>query len=98
MGLVKVYESWSHFHAGTFQGIGPACNGSTLNRVVTQEEILQILDIHNRFKIKENINKSLKKELKIFRLRAQVANGEERRGNPGPQPPAANMMEMVWFG
>ena len=24
-----------------------------------------------------------------------LANGLEMRGNPGPQPPAANMMEMV---
>lgn len=27
--------------------------------------------------------------------RAFVANGLEKRGDPGPQPPAANMMEMV---
>lgn len=29
-------------------------------------------------------------------LRAKVARGEETRGSPGPQPPAANMKEMVW--
>ena len=30
-------------------------------------------------------------------LRAKLARGEETRGSPGPQPPAANMMEMVIF-
>ncbi|XP_064114200.1 uncharacterized protein LOC135220714 [Macrobrachium nipponense] len=29
-------------------------------------------------------------------LRAKVARGEETEGNPGPQPPAANMRELVW--
>nr|XP_053638661.1 venom allergen 5-like [Cherax quadricarinatus]XP_053638662.1 venom allergen 5-like [Cherax quadricarinatus]XP_053638663.1 venom allergen 5-like [Cherax quadricarinatus]XP_053638664.1 venom allergen 5-like [Cherax quadricarinatus]XP_053638665.1 venom allergen 5-like [Cherax quadricarinatus]XP_053638667.1 venom allergen 5-like [Cherax quadricarinatus] len=29
-------------------------------------------------------------------LRAQVATGQEKRGAPGPQPPAANMREIVW--
>ncbi|XP_068232458.1 uncharacterized protein [Palaemon carinicauda] len=29
-------------------------------------------------------------------LRAKVARGEETDGNPGPQPPAANMRELVW--
>ena len=28
-------------------------------------------------------------------LRAKIANGQERRGKPGPQPPAANMEQMV---
>jgi hypothetical protein len=28
-------------------------------------------------------------------LRAKIANGLEERGDPGPQPTAANMMEMV---
>ena len=28
-------------------------------------------------------------------LRARVASGRERRGRPGPQPPAANMRLMV---
>lgn len=28
-------------------------------------------------------------------LRAKLARGEEIRGHPGPQPPAANMMQMV---
>lgn len=28
--------------------------------------------------------------------RAKIARGEERRGSPGPQPPAANMKIMVW--
>jgi hypothetical protein len=27
--------------------------------------------------------------------RSKVASGKERRGSPGPQPTAANMMEMV---
>ena len=27
--------------------------------------------------------------------RAIIANGREKRGDPGPQPPAANMMELV---
>lgn len=27
--------------------------------------------------------------------RAFIANGKELRGDPGPQPPAANMMELV---
>ncbi|XP_066974698.1 uncharacterized protein [Macrobrachium rosenbergii] len=30
------------------------------------------------------------------RLRSRVATGQERRGSPGPQPPAANMMLMEW--
>ncbi len=29
-------------------------------------------------------------------LRRQVAKGLEKRGNPGPQPPASNMRQMVW--
>lgn len=29
-------------------------------------------------------------------LRAKVARGEEAQGNPGPQPPAADMRELVW--
>ncbi len=29
-------------------------------------------------------------------LRAKVANGQETRGSNGPQPPAADMLEMVW--
>jgi hypothetical protein len=28
-------------------------------------------------------------------LRSEIANGRERRGKPGPQPPAANMEQMV---
>jgi hypothetical protein len=28
-------------------------------------------------------------------LRSQVAQGKEKRGSPGPQPPAANMREIV---
>ena len=28
-------------------------------------------------------------------LRAKIANGQELRGDPGPQPMAANMMELV---
>ena len=32
-------------------------------------------------------------------LRSEIANGRERRGKPGPQPPAANMEQMViYFG
>ena len=27
--------------------------------------------------------------------RSQIAMGQERRGRPGPQPPAANMRQMV---
>ena len=27
--------------------------------------------------------------------RMKIANGLEKRGDPGPQPPAANMMELV---
>ena len=27
--------------------------------------------------------------------RAFLANGREKRGDPGPQPPASNMMELV---
>ena len=38
-----------------------------------------------------------KLEYYIFRLRAQVANGDENRGQTGPQPNAANMMELVSF-
>lgn len=30
------------------------------------------------------------------RKRMMIANGLEKRGNPGPQPSAANMMEMTW--
>ena len=29
------------------------------------------------------------------KLRARIASGRERRGRPGPQPPAANMKQMV---
>jgi len=30
------------------------------------------------------------------RLRAKLARGEERRGRPGPQPAAADMLQMEW--
>ena len=30
------------------------------------------------------------------KFRSQVALGQESRGLPGPQPPAANMLEMTW--
>jgi len=30
------------------------------------------------------------------RYRAVIARGEERRGKPGPQPPAADMKRMIW--
>ncbi|TRY61987.1 hypothetical protein TCAL_10710 [Tigriopus californicus] len=30
------------------------------------------------------------------KLRSGLANGQEGRGSPGPQPSAANMLEMVW--
>ena len=29
-------------------------------------------------------------------MRAKVANGKESKGRGGPQPSAANMMELVW--
>ena len=29
-------------------------------------------------------------------MRAKVANGKESQGRGGPQPSAANMMELVW--
>ena len=29
-------------------------------------------------------------------LRSRVATGAETRGSPGPQPPAADMKELVW--
>ncbi|CAL4105626.1 unnamed protein product, partial [Meganyctiphanes norvegica] len=29
-------------------------------------------------------------------LRSKIARGEEKRGRPGPQPPAANMKELKW--
>ena len=31
------------------------------------------------------------------KLRAKLANGLELRGNPGPQPSASNMMQLVGF-
>ncbi len=31
-------------------------------------------------------------------FRARIANGQERRGKPGPQPPAADMEQMVRRG
>ena len=33
----------------------------------------------------------------VCHYRAKLANGFERRGRPGPQPPAADMEEMVSF-
>jgi len=30
------------------------------------------------------------------RYRSLIARGEERRGSPGPQPPAADMKQMIW--
>jgi len=37
------------------------------------------------------------KILKVHnKLRAKIANGEEKRGKPGPQPPASNMRKMEW--
>lgn len=30
------------------------------------------------------------------KLRSTVASGQELRGAPGPQPPASDMLEMVW--
>ena len=41
---------------------------------------------------------SLKINLINFRLRAIIARGEEKRGAPGPQPPASNMKILVSKG
>jgi len=30
------------------------------------------------------------------KLRSKLASGDEKRGQPGPQGPAADMMELVW--
>ncbi|EGI60787.1 VA52 protein, partial [Acromyrmex charruanus] len=30
------------------------------------------------------------------RYRVVIANGKESRGNPGPQPAARTMMELIW--
>ena len=30
------------------------------------------------------------------KFRAKVANGQETRGRPGPQPAASNMLELQW--
>eukprot|EP00092_Neocalanus_flemingeri_P074856 GFUD01092631.1.p1 GENE.GFUD01092631.1~~GFUD01092631.1.p1 ORF type:complete len:564 (-),score=152.43 GFUD01092631.1:25-1716(-) len=60
-----------------YEGAGPACNGQPLARGVTKEQIVEILDVHNRY-------------------RSLIARGEETRGSPGAQPPAANMKQMVW--
>lgn len=60
-----------------YQGSGLACNGEPISRGVSQAEMENILEVHNRY-------------------RAKIARGEERRGSPGPQPPAANMKMMVW--
>ena len=47
------------------------------------------------------IKGNLTKEEKLLvmdlhnKKRMKIANGLEKRGDPGPQPPAANMMELV---
>ena len=50
--------------------------GEVLNRNLTEDEKMLVMDLHNQ-------------------KRMQIANGLEKRGDPGPQPPAANMMELV---
>ena len=59
----------------SFKGFGAKCN-QVLGSGTTQQEIKEILRVHNE-------------------LRAKLANGLEKRGKPGPQPPAADMEEMV---
>jgi len=42
-------------------------------------------------------NQDIKDILRVHNeLRAKIANGLEKRGKPGPQPPASNMEEMEW--
>ncbi|XP_045605492.1 venom allergen 5.01 [Procambarus clarkii] len=47
---------------------------------------------------KTHLTKEEKEEVLFLHntLRAKVARGEETRGSPGPQPPAANMRQVVW--
>nr|CAD7438614.1 unnamed protein product [Timema bartmani] len=50
--------------------------------------------------IKRGLDQSEKKSIVHIHnmLRNKVAMGEEKRGRPGPQPSAANMMKMSWDG
>ena len=50
--------------------------GEVLNRNLTEDEKMLVMDMHNQ-------------------KRMEIANGLELRGDPGPQPSAANMMELV---
>lgn len=48
---------------------------------------------------KKGLNTPEEKELILElhnNMRSKVARGEETKGKPGPQPPAANMRELVW--
>ena len=51
-----------------------------------------------KFLSKGKTTVSLKINFLKFRLRAIIARGEEKRGAPGPQPPASNMKILVSKG
>ena len=50
-------------------------------------------DVRNNFFLQADKDKIVAHHNK---LRAKIANGEEKRGLSGPQPPAANMKMLTW--
>ena len=57
------------------------------------------IKLHNRKNPPQGLEADEKKQALDLhnKLRAKIARGDEIRGRPGPQPNAANMMQMVIF-
>ena len=75
-----------------YTGLGRACGGRALGRGVTRAEVggaLQLVMVVMMVLQVETILDTHNQ------LRARLARGEEARGSPGPQPPAADMRKMV---
>ena len=77
-----------------YTGLGRACGGRALARGVTRAEVGGAV----RLVIMVVVMVVLQVETILDthnQLRARLARGEEARGSPGPQPPAADMRKMV---
>ena len=65
----------------------------------SQLKIKTLRKLHNRKNSTRGLEADEKKQALDLhnKLRAKIARGDEIRGRPGPQPNAANMMQMVIF-
>ncbi|XP_018359336.1 PREDICTED: venom allergen 3-like [Trachymyrmex cornetzi] len=64
-----------------------------LNRRTSDCESADCIDMVNNDLDEEDIEEVLESH---NRYRVVIANGKESRGNPGPQPAARTMMELIW--